>query len=254
MTRFEHDHPIGERIRVDRIMGDHQRGTAERIEMPAQITSYIPTCPHIERSERFVEQQHARLCGQRPRKRHPLRLPARQCPRTMASMCREADAVEPFGGAPTRLGLAHPTRTESEGNVLERAEMGEQQVVLKHDADMATFGSHERTRRRIIEHVAIEFDPSPIECDEPREAAQRRRLSRSVRPEYGNDFAIGHGDVRIEVEAAELHSERGVEAHQAAPPIGVPPAVAPVPNHRSRSPTNTTNEIAMSNSDSTNAC
>jgi hypothetical protein len=71
--------------------------------MPALITPHIPRCPHIERSEGFVEQQHARPCHQRPRQRHPLRLPARQRPRTVVGRRCEADPAEPFGSAPTLI-------------------------------------------------------------------------------------------------------------------------------------------------------
>ena len=169
-------------------------------------------------------------------------------------MCCETNSVKPIARSPARLSLANPTSPQTKGNVLERAQMGEQQVVLKHDADMTSFGGHERTRRCIIKHIAIELDTSTIYRNESGEAAQQRRLSRSVRPEHSNDFAIGHGDVRVKVEAAELQPKRRVEAHEAAPPKDAAPALAPVPSHRSRSPTNTANEIAISSSDSTNAC
>ena len=59
-TRIENGDTIGQRIRIDRIMGDKDRHPLERLEVPTEIAAHDCARAHVERCERFVEQEHAR--------------------------------------------------------------------------------------------------------------------------------------------------------------------------------------------------
>ena len=130
-----------------------------------------------------------------------------------------------------------PACTQTERNVLERTHVGEQQMVLEHDADGSRLGRDERVGVGIVEHVAIDRDPAPVDREEPPERTQQRRLARAVRSEHGEHLTGLDGEFHVELERSEPHTDRGVEAHASA-------ARAP-PSQRSRSPMRTANETAI---------
>ena len=146
---LEDDEPIGERGRVERIVGDEQPHAAERRELAAQLAPHRAACALVERGERLVEQQQPRLGGHRPRERDPLRLPARELARLHAAPSRRGRRVR---ASPSRRVAPRPRprapAAEPERDVLEHGEVREQQVVLEHDADRAPLGRHERRGRR----------------------------------------------------------------------------------------------------------
>ena len=75
---IHHDHPIRQLEGLFLIVRHEYRGDIQLVVQMTQPTSQF--LPHlgIQRSERFVEQQHLGSNGQRPRQRHPLPLPARK--------------------------------------------------------------------------------------------------------------------------------------------------------------------------------
>ena len=230
---------IGERVCVDRIVGDQQPHPVERLEMSAEIAPDLPTGADIECGERLVEQQQARIGGQRAGKGDALGLPTGQRPRPMRRMIGEPDPLQPSGSGPPGLGLGHPPGTQTEGDVLHRAEMREQQVVLEDDADRALLGGDEHLRIGIVEDQFVDPDPAAIECDQPGEDAQQGRLARPVGPEDRQHLARLDAQFEIEVETPEAQTDGRLEAHPA-------PGPAVPPSHRSRRPTRTTKETAIS--------
>ena len=91
---FQDDEAIGERGRVERIVGDEQAHAAERGQVSPQLSSHRAPCALVEGGERFVEEQQPRFGGQRARERDPLGLPARECPRLLARERGQVDAIE----------------------------------------------------------------------------------------------------------------------------------------------------------------
>ncbi len=93
-------------------MGDQQRHPGERAAGGAPARRAAPSRPHVERGERLVEQQQARVGGQRPGDRHPLRLAAGQLARAAAASaptpsrssqsCARSRAVPPGDAAAAR--------------------------------------------------------------------------------------------------------------------------------------------------------
>ena len=115
--------------------------TGERREMRAQIAPQLGADADVERGERLVEQQQARLRRERARERDALRLPARQLTGLLARVLGEADArraIRRRVAAPPTSGCRRAAQTE--GDVLAHAQVREEQVVLEHDTDGSLLG------------------------------------------------------------------------------------------------------------------
>jgi hypothetical protein len=68
--------PVGHLHRLLLVVGDQDGGDALLVVQAPQPLPQFGPHRGVEGAERFVEQQHARLHGQRPRERHPLALAA----------------------------------------------------------------------------------------------------------------------------------------------------------------------------------
>jgi len=124
----------------------------------AQVASDFVTGGGVERGERFVEQKDRRLGGEGAGQRDSLRLPAGQLTRSSLLAAVEPDALQPERGVTTRVAAARPSGSQPVGDVVDRAQMREQQVVLEHDADGPSFGRQVHALVGVVEHRAIELD------------------------------------------------------------------------------------------------
>ena len=79
-------------------------------------------------------------------------------------------------------GPARAVRAEPERDVVERAEVREQHVVLEHHADGPPLRRDERGAA-VVEHHAVELDPAGVDRYEAAQRAQHRRLAGAVRAE-----------------------------------------------------------------------
>ena len=70
------DHPIGHGKRFRLMMGDVDEGDFELAMQPHQLSLHAHAQMRIERTERFVKQEHLRLDGKRARQRYALTLAA----------------------------------------------------------------------------------------------------------------------------------------------------------------------------------
>ena len=121
-------------------------------------------------------------------------------------------------------------RPEAEGDVVEDSHVGEEDVVLEHQADATMLGRHMPCGGRVVEHLAVQLDVS-LEWDQPRERAKQRRLARAVRPEHGDRLPGAGRELDVEREAAAAGFDRGPQAHNE-------------PSQRSRMPMRIANDTA----------
>ena len=91
----------------------------------------------VERAERLVEQQHARLVRERARERDALLLPARELARQALLVAVERHELQQLGASPAPLGAAHAARTQRELDVVGHGHVAKQRVVLEHETDLA---------------------------------------------------------------------------------------------------------------------
>ena len=149
----------------------------------------------------------------------------------------ETDPFEPGCGASTGLGLGDVAGAQPEGDVLQRRQVGEQQVVLEHDGNGTSLRDDERAGRRVVERFTVEFDGSVVDRQQPGEAAEQRRLAGAVGAEYGDGFAALGGQIDVEAKRTEGADDAGIERHGVG---GRPP-----PRNRSRRATSTPKDTAI---------
>ena len=98
-----HDHDeVGQGDGLELGMGDVDEGDAQVLLQPPQLAAHLQAQELVERRQRLVEQQHARLGDQRPRQRHALLLAAGQLRRHAvgeAAICTRSSSSPPRGAA-----------------------------------------------------------------------------------------------------------------------------------------------------------
>ena len=153
----------------------------------------------IERAQRLVQEEGARIVDQRARQRHALLLPARELRRLPARVLSQPHDREELLHPARRLLRAHLLAPGAEGDVVGDGHVGEERVVLEHSVHVAAIGRDPR-------HVpAVEQDPAVGGLLEPRDHPKRRRLAATRRPEQRKELAaldrevgVLHGHVTAE--------------------------------------------------------
>ncbi len=180
--------------------GGHARGVVDAPQLIAKLGAHLA----VERSERLVQEEQARLDRQGPGHRGALALAARELVRKALAEPLDARQGEEFGDPRgdrlARRALARRAHVEAKGDVPGHAHVAKQGVVLEHQAD-ATFARADRQ-----EVQAVEEDAAVIGPVQPGEHPQQGGLTRSGRPQEGQEFALPHveGNAGQGREAAEL--------------------------------------------------
>src|SRR5581483_5689881 len=128
----------------------------ERAQVLLQVVADLDPRRGVERRERLVEQEHAWAGSQRAGKGNALAFAARERRRPFAGVAREAEPVEPVASRRGRFGARTASRPQAEGDVVEHAEVREQQVVLEDETDRALLGRHVAPRGAVLEHPAAQ--------------------------------------------------------------------------------------------------
>ena len=160
----EHDDAVREQQRVERVVGDHDRGPVG--QHPPQRLSQRRQHGDVERRHRLVEQQQRRLGGQRPRHGDPLRLAARELRRASARPARPTPTSSSQCWASRRAVAARRTgAARPERDVLQGVEVGEQQRLLAEQGGTPLVRRHPDARTPgpdVGEHPAVEHHPPGV--------------------------------------------------------------------------------------------
>src|SRR5262249_37681419 len=103
-----------------------------------------------------------------------------------------------------------------EGDVVERGEVREEEMVLEHDPDRPALGRHVDARDGVVEHAIPDHDPSLRERHEARERAEERRLAGAVRPAGADRPPPARRQRDPEDEPVQPDDEVGLERHGAS--------------------------------------
>ena len=178
-------HGIGERECLGVVVGDMDDGEALGAEDAAKVADQLlPQCP-IERTHRFIEQQHLRIDRQRPSERDPLSLSPRERLDRSTFVATEVDQVEQFTH-PIGTSLAsNPVHAQAVRHVVPDVEMGEQRMVLEHHPDGT-----------LLRSVPGDVDPidrhrSGVEFEQSRHHPKEGRFPTPRRSEDRHDLARG---------------------------------------------------------------
>ena len=86
--------PVGDLHRLLLVVRDEHRRHVHLLVQAAQPVAQLGAHAGVERAERLVEQEDARLRGERARESHPLPLAARELRRIAVGEARELDELE----------------------------------------------------------------------------------------------------------------------------------------------------------------
>ena len=145
----------------------------------------------VQRAERFVEKQRARIVDEGPGQCDTLLLAARQLGGPALGEVGQPDDLQQFVDPLADLGLVLLAAPRSVRDVVPHRHVREQRVVLEHGVDVALVRWHPR-------------DVDPLEPDrafgrslETRDHPQRGRLPAAGRAEQREELARGDGEVRL---------------------------------------------------------
>jgi hypothetical protein len=119
-----HHHLIRQPPRLGQIVSHQQRGDSEIAAKIVEALLKLRTRDRIERSERLVEENHARMRSHAPRERHALALATRQLVRKSRSELgrRKSDKIE---RPPSGVGwVRHMLKSGNERDVAEHTPVG----------------------------------------------------------------------------------------------------------------------------------
>jgi len=119
-AEVDHTDPLGESGGIIEGVGHEQRREAELREDAGEFVAHLAPGDCVQRAERLVEQQHARLSGYGPRERCALALTAREIAGSCAGEMLDAEATV-FRSLPGLLGMSPDREAAAAGIVLGHA-------------------------------------------------------------------------------------------------------------------------------------
>ena len=184
------DDAVGDRQRFGLVVGDHDEGGAEPRLQPLQFDLHLFAQMRVERRQRLVEQQHARLADDGAGERDALALAARQFGDAGAELVGQADHVEGFADALCLFGAGQFAQRQAEADIFGDVHMRKQRVVLEHGVDRPVEGPERGDIAAVEQHLAAR------RAFEAGDDAQAGGLAAARRPEQGQEFAAD--DVEID--------------------------------------------------------
>src|SRR4029077_8217141 len=127
-----------------------------------------------------VEEEQPGLEHESPRQRGPLLLGPGELVGPARGELAEPDSFERRIHATSDRAPLEALRPETEPDVRVNREVREERVVLRQIANLPTPGRQRHTGCSVEPDSAVEDDASLVRRNEPREAAQQRRLSGSA--------------------------------------------------------------------------
>ena len=196
-----HDHdPVGHGHGLFLVVRDVDECDPDLVLNPLQLELHFLAQLEVERAERLVEEEHARPVHERPGKRDPLLLSARELPWLAALEPRETDELKRFVDPRAQLAFLDAATTQPEGDVLEDREVREERIRLEDRVHVALVG---RQRRHVD---SPELDASLGGLLEAADHPQRRRLATARWPEEREEVAA------LDVERDVVDGDDVVEA------------------------------------------
>src|SRR6478609_7296492 len=174
---------VRHRQRLLLVVRDVDEGDADvgldALELELQLTPQA----QVERAQRLVEEQRARVVHERARQRDALLLAAGQLLRAPAAEAGELDEVEDLADPLADLLLADLLALEAERHVLLDGQVREERVALEHRVDVAP-------ERRVVGDVdTAQEDLARGRVLEAADHPQRRRLAAARRAEHREEAA-----------------------------------------------------------------
>ena len=204
--RCEHAHAVGEGEGLLLVVGDEHRGGPGVAQDGLDVVPHLRAEVGVEVGERLVEEQQGGRGRQRPRHRHPLLLAAGQLVRVAAAEPGQPHQVEHV--ADPRPPRRPVQAVQAEADIVVHGEVGEERVVLEHDADAARLGRHEAPGAR--HHLAAEAHRAGVGGLEAGDEPEGGGLPAAGGAEQGDDLAL------LDREGQAVHRGRLVRRRSAS--------------------------------------
>jgi hypothetical protein len=187
--KIEHVAAVGERKRAAGVLLDHQDRDAEPVDLPHLLEDKLHQ-GRRQTGRRLVEQQHRGFGNERARHRDHLPLAARHRADLLAAPFCEAGKERVHRLEPARERLLG-RRGATDLEVLRHSETGKHVLPLRHIAEAEP---RDGTGLEPFEAAACEPDPPAFRRHEAKNRLQECRLAGAVRPDHGDDLALGEAD------------------------------------------------------------
>ena len=200
----QHDH-VGDLIRLGQVVRDEHRNLAPLAQCLAELGRQLAPKRCIERRERLVEQQHIGIGRERARERDALLLTARKLRGVPRAERADAQSIDdPFGAFGCAVTPVHSAR-DAVGDVPRDGHVREERVSLKHVPDAPLLRRQVDALGAVEQRASCRDDAARVGCDEAGDALQGQCLSRTRRPDEGDDRLVARPG-RVEYEISELLS------------------------------------------------
>ncbi len=179
-----HDHPVGERHRLDLIVGDVDRGRRHPLVQLLHLCSHLHTQLCVEIGQRFVEQEHLRIADDRASHRDPLALAARQLPRPAPEVILDVEDPGCILDTPADFVLRPFAIKQPERHVLVHRHMRIERVILENHRDVAVLGL------QIVDDAAVDRDGAGRDVLESGDHSQQGRLPATRWTDEDEEFLV----------------------------------------------------------------
>ena len=176
---------VAEREGLAAVVRHVERRHVERVEDALEILQQAVAEPAVERAERLVEEEDARLRRERAGQRDALLLSARERGDGAPLVSGEPDELQDLPDATLDLVPPRPPHAQPEGDVPEDVPVLEERTFLEHEPDPAPVRRYGREIRPGEEHAP---GVRPLKA---RDHAQERALPGAARPEHRDHLALG---------------------------------------------------------------
>ena len=175
--------PVRHRHRLFLVVRDVDERDADVVLDRLELELHLLAELQVERAERLVEEEHARLVDERARERYPLLLAAGELAWLALLEALEADEPQDLVHAAAHVLLAHALPAQAERDVLEDRQVREEGVRLEDRVDVALVG------RLPGDGLLAEVDRALGRLLEAADHPQRRRLAAAGRAEEREEAA-----------------------------------------------------------------
>ncbi len=186
-------------------MGHQDRRPLEPLHQMPQPRTHRRPGADVQGGHGFVQQQQPGTDRQGTGQGHPLRLTSGQTPGPGRGVLGQPHLFQEPHREPSGLGPPHALAARAEGDVVQRAQVRQEQIVLEDDTDGAMFDGGGGQILPGQEHMPVG------ERGQPRQGAQDRGLAGPVGTEQGQDLPRRTGETDIEGELPPAQPEVGVE-------------------------------------------
>ena len=123
-------------------MGHIDKGDPQCLLNALELVLHILAQPQIQRTQRFIQQQHLRSVYQSAGDGHALLLTAGKAVNMPIFIALQADNFQHLANALVNLAFGNLGNLEAEGDVIINIQMREQSVSLKHGVDLPLIGRY----------------------------------------------------------------------------------------------------------------